>query len=271
MKIPDLSLEGAFIMGAIVSAKIGAIACDLPTTPKFFLIVLASLAGGAIVGISSSIINQVLKIPYLLSALITIGIFHSVGIFVLDGSYMSLSTLENTLENILPVSNNSEFLTTAVIAAIAISVVGYVLKTQIGRSLAVYGSNPSFFEHYKISTKYVFICGSIISNSLAGLSGFLFSQTSGFVEITMGTDIIILCILSLVLGKLIQRKKNLISVMIPAFGVFLHSALIQVLILSGFNLKYLSFAQSIVVLAHLAYSFGKATREKLPGIDNLGV
>ena len=43
------------------------------------------------------------------------------------------------------------------------------------------------------------------------------------------------------------------------------------LILSGFNLKYLSLAQSVVVLVYLAYSFGKKAGEKLPGVDNLGV
>ena len=271
MKIPDLSLESAFIMGAIISAKVGSIICSVQTVPKFFLVVLASIIGGAIVGISSSTINQFLKIPYLLSALITIGMFHSVGIFLLGGSYMSLSIFENTLENILPVTNSPEFLSTAIIILIIILTIRYILKTQLGRALAVYGSNPSFFGHYKISTKYIFICGSIISSSLAGLSGFLFSQTSGFVEITMGTDIIILCILSLVLGKLLQKKTTFISVIIPVFGIFMHSTLIQVLILSGFNLKYLGFAQSIVVLTYLAYAFKKNINEKLPGIDNLGV
>ena len=47
--------------------------------------------------------------------------------------------------------------------------------------------------------------GVILGHGFAGISGFLFAQASGFVDLTMNFGIILLCLTALMVGKLISR------------------------------------------------------------------
>ncbi|MBT3456128.1 hypothetical protein HN446_03635 [bacterium] len=269
LKIPDLSLERAFVMGAIFSTKAIAFLPNAPFYIQLLTALAGSLFGGALVGIISGTINQYGKIPFLLSAIITLGIFHGITICLLGGSYMTG----------VPLKILSEFFSSQIYpdillkltATLFVVVFAYFLfRAQLGHAFAIYGSNAHFLSHYKISTPYVFLAGCAISNAMAGVSGFLFSQTCGFVEITMGTEIIILCVLSIIVGKLFIKQNKPINIVVPIIGTVFYVIITQLLLQCGINLKYFNMAQSFMVLFILIYMF-RQKNNSTQIHDNLGV
>ncbi len=274
MKVPDLSIESAYVFGAILSSKLIMVLPNIPFVFKLFLIVFFSLLGGMIVGLVSSLLTQKAKIPHLLSSIMTIGLFHGINQIVLGTSNISISSKENLLEvfNFLNLYQNPEFIALSVIFIAVFTTLFFLFKTQLGYSLAIYGNNPKFFQNYGISKKFIFICGIVVANMLAGFSGYLVAQSSGFVDIGMGFGMALFCITCLILGKAVFVSKRVFSMFIPIFGLFLYFSVQQVLLKIGFNLKYFTMVQSIIVLCIIAYKMHKIYKEHGDlKIDNLGV
>lgn len=265
MKTPDLGLDSAYVFGAFCAGLLLPYTQNMPFIISFPLIIAASLLGGACVGTVSSMLTQKARIPHLLSSLTTIGIFHGVIQFI-AGVYLSLSGYTNMLEcDIIPLHPDLPILTIIFILCTLTAI--YFFKTELGYCLAVFGVNPYFFSHYKIATSYVFISGIISANALAGLSGYLFAQSNGFADINMGFGKLLLCVTTLILGKIGQNNKPL-SILIPIFGTFSYFTLQQLLLKVGFDLRYFTMVQALVIVIIL---ITQIRRNANLHIDHLGV
>lgn len=266
MKVPDLSIESAYVFGAMLGYQSLGIVSNLPAAISLPIVIIGSLLGGALVGITSSVLTQKAHLPHLLSAILTFGIFHGFTQLV-GNAYASFSTYPTNPLSMLPlVARHPEFMVLAIIGCIFTGLGIFFFRTQLGYALAAYGNNSQFFKHYGISTAYVFIVGIMISNALSGLSGYLFAQSNGFVELTMGYGKALLCITALILGKTFIRS-TVLSVLIPLLGVIAYFVLQQLLLKVGFNLKYFTALQSVVVLIVLMLRYKKTHR----AADHLGV
>ncbi len=271
LKVPDLSLESAYVFGAILGAQAVMLLQKLPTPLLLLTAVLAGLLGGLLVGLTSSIMTQKAHIPHLLSSILTFGIFHGVNQLVL-GSYASLSGLINPLSLFAFGGRYPELPSFILIFCIVIGLMFWFLRTQLGYAFAAYGNNPQFFEHYGISTSFVFIMAIVIANSLAGLSGYLFAQSNGFVEVNMGLGKILLCITSLILGKALVFRNRLPNVILPVMGTVCYFILQQMLLKAGFDLKYFTALQSMVILLMLIIAYKRLPKRRhMRHIDHLGV
>ncbi len=270
MKLPDLSLESAFTFGAILASKYLLAQSTTPTTLPFTII--AALAGGLVVGLTSSLLTQKAKIPHLLSSIMTVGLFHGINQAVLGTSMLSLTQVKNTLAALSFMKTNPELPALAIIGILLIVLAYLFLKTQLGYCLMVYGDNPRFFEHHRISGSFVFFVGMLIANSLAGLSGYLVAQTSGFIDTSMGLGAALFCITALILGKTLINTKHPASILVPTAGVSMYFAIQQLLLKCGFNLKYFTMIQATIVLIILVITLRK---KGTPGgkqtTDTLGV
>lgn len=248
LKLPDFSLESAFLCGAI-----GAfLAKDLPLV----FILLAAIGGGLFVGLVMSFFNQVIKIPYLLAAVITNGLFHGF-------TQYQLETAAASFRITLPFS---EFAFLFGAGVLVLGSARLIIASQLGYSFAIYGNNPAFFLHHRPSGPYTAMCGILLSYGLAGISGFLFAQSNGFVDLTMQIGVVLLCLTSLMLGKLIIRRRSP-SILIPLIGSVTYFIAQQTLLRMGLNLKYFNAFQALFILSMLLISRKKASFT----LDHLGV
>lgn len=266
MKLPDLSIESAYVSGAIVGAYTLTCIGTLPVSIQLPIVVIASLCGGALVGATSSVLTQYAGMPHLLSCIITFGIFYGINQLI-AGSYISLSAYTNPLIS-AGVERHPEMVMLIVLVFIVVASFFFLLKKQLGYAFALYGNNPHFLKHHSISVPYVFIVGIVLSNALAGMSGYLFAQSNGFADITMGFGKALLCITALILGKVIVRSLKPIIITIPLVGCFAYFVLQQLLLKVGFNLKYFTTVQALVTLCILVLAYRKKTKKH---IDHLGV
>lgn len=254
LKLPDLSLESAYLFGA-VSAVIaqehgGGLA----------VILLAAIAGGALVGLMSSALNQFFKLPFLLASIITNGLFHGLTQFCLGTSLLSIRSQG-------PAALDSLYGLLAIGSLLTI-LLGLGLRSQLGVSYAIFGNNPAFFRHYGISMKYIVMSGVILADSLAGISGYLFAHANGFVDLSMAYGLVLLCITALVLGKVTIPKPR---ILIPLAGLLGYFILQHLLLAIGMNLKYFNAFQALFVLTALLLYNKRLALTQSRQIDHLGV
>lgn len=273
MKIPALSLESAYICApaaSIVFLKFfgGAVS----SFPLFLAVLLISILAGAFVGLVYSLMIVFGKIPYLLSAILVLGIFNGITQLILGSSVLSFGGMQDifTYLDFGFADKELTFLILSFIFQVILSLL--FLKTEIGISLALYGDNPNFFENYKISKSYVLVFGLLLSHAIAGFAGTCISQSNGFVDITMGNGIVLLSITALILGKAVLPRKMHRSIFIPIVGTLIYFLLQQLLLLIGFDLKYFTMIQSLVVLAVLYKIYrAKFSSDFTLESENLGV
>jgi len=248
LKLPDFSLESSYLFGAVSAYLAG----DIPLP----IVIACALGGGAIVGCIVSSLNQFMKLPFLLAAVITNGLFHGLTQLVLGTSLKSYKLAIG-----IP-----EMMVFAMICTSLSLAIYLVLKSPFGYSLAIYGNNPCFFNHHGISGKYVVIVGTLLAHCCAGLSGFMFALSNGLVDLTMNYGIILTSITALILGKGIIRTHRP-SLLVPLLGLFAFLTAQQTLLQLGLNLRYFNAFQAIFILITLCIVFQKKNVQ----IDHLGV
>lgn len=248
LKVPDFSIESAYLFGAAAAY----LAQDLP----FPYILLSAFFGGGLIGSIVCSLNQIMKLPYLLAAIVVNGFFHGFTQYCLGTSVASVRFH-------LPIP---EFAFLAICSALILGTVGLIFRSQLGYSLSIFGNNPHFFSSHLMSGRYVLFFGVILGHGCAGISGFLFIQSSGFIDLTMNFGVILLCLMAIMIGKLFRQsvRPNLV---VPLIGVFGFFTLQQALLRLGLNLQYFNAFQAIAILSIL--TFGK--RKRTVFSDLLGV
>jgi putative ABC transport system permease protein len=159
-----------------------------------------------------------------------------------------------------------------VYALCVLGIIAYILQTQLGYCFIVYGNNPLFFNYSLISGRFVFCAGIILAHACAGLSGYLVAQYNGFIDLGMGQGVTLLCISIIVLGKLFLSVRSKLLALVPMLGAISYFLLQRVLIKIGFDLKYFTLVQALLVLIIVVIgSFKKRAQNSVDTVDILGV
>lgn len=269
LKVPNLSIEAAYISGAILASKVLAHTHHMPEAASLVLVCCASMIGGLCVGLLATMLNVYGKIPHLLASILTMGLCYGFNLFFLGGSNVSIALFNNPLVT-TTLQMHPELMVLGLLGMTVLLVMFVFLKTQLGYSIAVYGNNPGFFQFYGISTAFVVGCGLALSGALAGLSGYLVAQSSGFVDINAGQGLALFCITALILGKVVVRSEKLSSVLLAVMGLAVYCIIQQMLLKVGFNLKYFTAIQALIVVAMLVIKYRGRSARELAG-DHLGV
>ncbi len=266
MKIPDLSLESAFTAGAIAAYHLLKLHLNISNYILLPLVIGASCIGGMVVGLVSSYLTSYCRFPHLLSSIITTGLFHGINLLVLGTCNVSFINCSNPFSNKLIGAYLQERYTIVMVIVILYTLFALLTRSQLGFSFSIYGRNKKFFERHGISERYVFITGVIISNGLVGIAGFLCSYTQGFVDTGMGVGIALLALTALILGKVLLSSRMMLY--IPVIGTFAYFIIQQTLLHVGFDLKFFTTVQALLVLSILVIYYRSDNRQT---IDHLGV
>ncbi len=200
LDIADLSAEGSFPMGAAV--------CALLIVNGYHPIVatLGGMAGGMLAGVVSGFMHTKMKIPALLTGIITLTGLYSVNLLILGRSNVSLSG-ETTLVTLLTDSGLTKTSAVLVIGAVFVALVVLslvvLLNTQLGLALRATGDNLEMGEANGIKVDRMKILGYMLSNGLIALSGALLAQNNGYADLNMGVGTIVIGLASIILAEVI--------------------------------------------------------------------
>lgn len=293
LDIADLGCEGTFTLGGAV---IGILVYK-DVNP--FLGILIVLLSGFLAGVLTGILHTQLKIPALLSGIITLTALFTINMVIMGfgvpsssnksffaklfdnkSSLISLYRNVNRVEsrtiytmfhNLLtgigiPIGKQYSYIILNILIVVAVVFVLYIFfGTEVGMSIRSTGMNPLMSRAQGINTSLMIVLGLGISNAVIALGGAMFTQINLSASNTMGVGAIIIGLASIIIGESIFGKRTfknwLISVVLGAIVYYLIIAIALALKLPDHYLKFL-YALLIVIVLIVPF-----VKEKIVGIS----
>ena len=256
LDIADLSVEGTFPLGAAVAATL----IDAGHSVWFAMLIV--LIAGCIGGTVTALLTTKLKIPALLSGILTMIGLYSVNLMIMGKANVPLLRAETVFtltENLFGVSSVVATLIVGLVATVIVGAIMYwFFGTVLGTAIRATGCNPQMARAQGINTNVMVILGLLISNGLVALSGALVAQSNGFADVGMGTGTIVIGLASVIIGEVLfgtrSFKNWLISVVL---GSVVYRAVIAIVLELGMPPNDLKLFTAVIVAAFLAVPYLK--------------
>ena len=211
----DLSVEGSFPLGAAVAAT--GIVAGLGITVSVLLAIVAGCCVGAVTGY----LTTKLRIPVLLSGILTMIGLYSVNLHVMGKANVGLlqETTLFTLFESFGLTVPQAGLVVGLLFAVVVGVIIYwFFGTEIGTAVRATGINAQMARAQGINTDGMMVLGLVISNGLVALSGAIVAQNNGFADVGMGVGTIVIGLASVIIGEVLfgasTFKMRLVSVVL---------------------------------------------------------
>ena len=229
----DMTAEGSLL--------IGGAACALMITqnvPPILATFVGMLAGG-LCGFVTGFLNRVLKIPKLLSGIITMTASGSIALLLFGLANGRIFASEiNGIDNSKTIFGflNPKFfhgwqqvMVVAVIVAIVLGVAYFFFGTEYGMAIRATGINEKMAKSQGINTTVTTIICVSISNALIGLAGALIAQIDSGMNAQGATGYLVVGLASILIGETLFGKRSFKNALISiSLGSILYFAIIMI-------------------------------------------
>jgi putative ABC transport system permease protein len=231
-----MTVDGSFPLGAAIMAV-----CLINGLPSALAFCLAFL-GGAAAGLITALIHTRLRIPDLLSGILTMTMLYSVNLRIMGNrANLSLLKVQTLFTSISEWAG--AFMPSQIAIVILCVVVVFLIKTVLdlffhtdfGLSMGALGANPQLIISQGMNPDMIKICGISLANGLVGVSGGFTAIYQGFADVSLGTGMIVSGLASLMIGEFLIRS-NRISLL--SLRVLLGSILYRALMYLARNYGY---------------------------------
>jgi putative ABC transport system permease protein len=256
LDVADLSVEGTIALGGAVAARM--IAGGINPWIATLCAIVAGLLGGFVTGI----LHTKLKIPALLSGILTMIALYSINLRVMGKSntpLLRVDTVFSPLEK-LGLTKTMSALVLGLIIVILVSLITYwFFGTELGSAIRATGNNQSMVRAQGIHTSTMIIIGLVLSNGLVALSGALIAQYQSFSDVQMGTGSIVIGLASLIIGEVIVGTKTFKRTLFAlAIGAVIYRIIIAMVLYIGMDANDLRLFTAITVAICLALPMMKS-------------
>lgn len=206
LDIADLTAEGSYPLGAAICAT-GIVSGVSPLLATFLAFV-----GGLLAGLVSGLVHTKLKIPALLTGIITLTGLYSVNLKVLGRANVALlrqRTLVTQLYDLGFTKLAAVLIMGFVFVTIVILLLALLMKTQLGLALRSTGDNNPMSEANGIKTDQMKIMGYMLSNGLIALCGALLCQNNGYADLNAGVGTIVIGLASIIIAEVMIRQLSI--------------------------------------------------------------
>jgi len=270
LDIADLTIEGTITLGASIAARM----ITAGINPWFAT--LAAFGGGLIAGLITGVLHTKLKIPALLSGILTLTALYSINLRIMAKPNIALlpqkvdsvfKPLKDLLDPLIkkigdgagPYLNGSSYIIIGVLCVAVIGIAMYwFFGTELGSAVRATGNNPKMIRAQGVNTSKMIILGLMISNGLVGFAGALIAQYQAFADVSMGTGAIVIGLASLIIGEVLfgtrTFKNTLVSVML---GAIVYRVIIALVIKAGLSANDLLLFVAVTVTLALTMPQGR--------------
>ncbi|ASB97757.1 ABC transporter permease [Streptococcus equi] len=206
LDIADLTAEGSYPLGAAICAT-GIVSGVSPLLATFLAFI-----GGLLAGLVSGLVHTKLKIPALLTGIITLTGLYSVNLKVLGRANVALlrqRTLVTQLYDLGFTKLAAVLIMGFVFVTIVIFLLALLMKTQLGLALRSTGDNNPMSEANGIKTDQMKIMGYMLSNGLIALCGALLCQNNGYADLNAGVGTIVIGLASIIIAEVMIRQLSI--------------------------------------------------------------
>jgi rhamnose transport system permease protein len=192
----DLSVGSVLGLTAFMT---GLMLSDHPGIP-ILVVVLMAMGLGAACGVLNGVLVTFGRVPALVVTLGTLYVFRGLAFLWTNGRQVNAETLPDAFLNI----GTGSILgvpTLAVIAVVVVAIIGQCLRDfRGGRELYAIGSNPAAARLAGVRADRRVLLAFVLSGTLAGLGGALFTARFGTVDATAGSGYELTVIAAAVVG-----------------------------------------------------------------------
>jgi putative ABC transport system permease protein len=236
LNFADMTVDGSFPLGAAIMAVM--LIKGLPPAAAMAL----AFIGGALAGLVTSLIHTRLKIPDLLSGILTMTMLYSVNLRVMSNranlSLLRVPTLFTRLADWTGTFMDPD-LALVIFCILVVLLVKIVLDlffhTDYGLSMGALGANPQLVISQGMNPDIIKMSGICLANGMVALSGSFTAMYQGFADVNLGSGMIVSGLASLMIGEFLIRS-NRISLL--TLRVILGSILYRALMYLARNYGY---------------------------------
>ena len=246
---PDMTPDGSFLMGAALSGICVLNGCS------WWISIIVGCLGGVFCGMITAFLYLRFHISKLLSGILNMTMLYSVSLRIMGRSNISLQGFENTLWQMFNSYDNIYISLSLclIIVIILFAIYLFFLNTIPGLRLRALGDSESTFQNkgFPISA-YTYI-GLSISNAFAALSGALVSQYQCFVDVGMGTGVVIISLAGIIIGETLLKPEKTSSLLTAAvLGMIIYEGVITFCLQLGLPATDLKIATAIMTIVFIA-------------------
>lgn len=276
LDFPDLSVDGTFPLGAVLSGVLIIHGVD----PWLCLVI--SFATGMAAGVLTGLMHVKLRITPLLCGIIMYTAMLSVNLVILkagtDGKAVASFFTKNTIFNsgiasLIPknVGEGGFYIRTVVISLILVIVckllLDLYLKTKHGLLLRATGANDKYTVMLGRNPGSMKIFGLALGNGFAALAGSVIAQNKGSADQQMGIGMVVLGLASVIIGlSLFRRVKFMKGTTMVILGSLVYKAAYQIVLSLGIPTDFNNLMKALIFLVALV--LGGSELKKL--ITSLG-
>lgn len=270
LDFPDMTVDGSFPLGAAVMAAMVTAGQD----PWIALAV--SFLAGAAAGCVTAAIHNFLKVPNLLSGILTMTMLWSINIRIMgDKSNLNLLNKGTILSGVknwgLSIGLPTEVayvLFFVLIVLVVKLLIDLFFHTDLGMTMGAMGNNPQMVISTGVNPATLKFIGLGMSNGLVALAGALSSQYQGFADVNMGQGVIIAGLASVMIGEFILKSNR---IFILTLRVLIGSIIFRALMVLaryyghylGFKPTDLRFLTGVTIIVLLVMTMVKGDKNKI--------
>lgn len=249
----DLTVDGSFATGGAVTAIL------IVNGMNPFLSILFALLAGFAAGLITGVLHTKLKIPAILSGILSQLALYSINIIIMGKAntpLLGVPTAVTRVKQWVPaLSDNTIALLLGMAATLVIIAALYWLfGTELGCCVRATGNNEFMVRALGGNTDAMKIFGLMLSNGLVALSGALVAQTQGYADVGMGIGAIVIGLASVIIGEVLMGKRfsfayKLLSVVV---GSVVYRIIIAVVLRFGMKSTNLKLLTAVIVAIALS-------------------
>lgn len=254
LDIPDLTVEGSFTLGMTVSVMITS--AGYPE-----LALLAAVAAGACAGLVTALLQTKVKIPPILSGVITMTALYSVNMQIMGGKAnislfnFNADTVFTRFERLTGLSaNNAKLLLIILFITVVTTLLILFFKTSIGLKIRATGDNEEMVRSSSINADFTKCLGFAIGNACVALSGGLLCQYQKYADINYAVGMVVVGLASIIIGEAFFGRRSVtigfISVVVGSTAYrFIIALALQVKLFDAYWLKFISAVIVVIALS----------------------
>jgi putative ABC transport system permease protein len=262
LNMPDLTVDGSFVLGAAVSAV-------LCTAGRPLAGIILALAAGALAGSVTALLHTKLKIQPILSGILTMLALYSINLKVMSNRANIPLLNQKTIFCLaawIPGAEYAGLIISFIVLLIVMALLYFFLRTRLGLVIRATGDNEQMVRALGVSTDATKMIGLALANALVALSGALIAQYQSFADVGMGIGMVMIGLASVVIGEAVFGTANLLRRLIAVIlGAILYRLVIAFALELGMPPTDLKLISAIIVCAALSMP---AIKEKFSSLKN---
>lgn len=259
LDFPDLSVDGTFPLGAVLSGVLIINGVDP------WLCLLISFAAGMAAGVLTGIMHVKLGIIPLLCGIIMYTAMLSINLLILKAgtggmsiaAFFTQDTIFNSgIATLIPESIGKFRLRVAIISTLLVVgckvLMDLYLKTKHGLMLRATGSNQRYTIMLGRNPGMMKIFGLALGNGFAALAGSVIAQSKSSADQNMGVGMVVLGLASVIIGiSIFKRVRWMKGTTMVILGSLIYKASYQIVLSLGIPTEWNNFIKALIFLIAL--------------------